>query len=96
MNVSGAAFWSEPFNVPFLLGFGAAALLFTGAGVYSVDDRVRGRSTWPTAANGHTTRAGDRCRRGDLGGAERDQPDPFHGPVRRDGYSPVDRKPTER
>ncbi len=32
VNVSGAAFWSEPFNVPFLIGLGAAALLFTGAG----------------------------------------------------------------
>lgn len=24
VNVSGAAFWSEPFNVPFLIGIGAA------------------------------------------------------------------------
>ena len=46
VNVSGAAFWSDPFNVPFLLGFGAAALLFTGAGVYSVDERLSGRPRW--------------------------------------------------
>ncbi len=44
VNVSGGAFWSQPFNVPFLLAVGAAALLFTGAGAYSVDARVFGRS----------------------------------------------------
>lgn len=49
VNVSGAAFWSEPFNVPFLIGLGAAALLFTGAGAYSVDYRVLRRSAWSTA-----------------------------------------------
>ncbi|MEZ0342329.1 DoxX family protein [Mycobacterium sp. pV006] len=43
VNVSGAAFWSEPFNVPFLIGLGAAALLFTGAGAYSVDRRLAAR-----------------------------------------------------
>ena len=43
VNVSAAAFWSEPFNVPFLIAVGAAALLFTGAGAYSVDARVFGR-----------------------------------------------------
>lgn len=43
VNVSAAAFWSEPFNVPFLLAIGAAALLFTGAGAYSIDARVFGR-----------------------------------------------------
>lgn len=43
VNVSGAAFWSEPFNVPFLIGLGAAALLFTGAGTYSVDRRLAAR-----------------------------------------------------
>lgn len=43
VNVSGAAFWSEPFNVPFLIGLGAAALLFTGAGAYSVDHRLPAR-----------------------------------------------------
>ncbi|ORV87134.1 DoxX family protein [Mycolicibacterium iranicum] len=46
VNVSGSAFWSEPFNVPFLIGLGGAALLFTGAGAYSVDARVLGRLTW--------------------------------------------------
>ena len=40
VNVSQGAFWSEPFNVPFLLFVGATALLFTGAGAYSVDARV--------------------------------------------------------
>jgi putative oxidoreductase len=43
VNVSAATFWSEPFNVPFLLAVGAAALLFTGAGSYSVDARIFGR-----------------------------------------------------
>jgi putative oxidoreductase len=42
VNVSAAAFWSEPFNVPFLIAVGAAALLFTGAGTYSVDAKVFG------------------------------------------------------
>ncbi|MGE2730182.1 DoxX family protein [Mycolicibacterium vaccae] len=45
VNVSGTAFWSEPFNVPFLIGLGAAALLFTGAGAYAVD---RGLPAWTT------------------------------------------------
>jgi putative oxidoreductase len=44
VNVSAAAFWSEPFNVPFLLAIAAAALLFTGAGAFSVDVRVFGRT----------------------------------------------------
>ncbi|KWX69110.1 DoxX family protein [Mycobacterium sp. NAZ190054] len=48
VNVSGAAFWSDPFNVPFLLGLGAAALIFTGAGRHSVDGRVLGRIAWST------------------------------------------------
>src|ERR1700755_3048692 len=30
VNVSQGTFWSEPFNVPFLLFIGAATLLFTG------------------------------------------------------------------
>ncbi|MCG7609593.1 DoxX family protein [Mycolicibacterium sp. (ex Dasyatis americana)] len=44
VNVSADAFWSQPFNVPFLAAFAAAALLFTGAGAFSVDERVFGRS----------------------------------------------------
>src|SRR4051812_27077911 len=46
VNVSQGAFWSEPFNVPFLLFLGATTLLFTGAGAYSVDARVFGRPLW--------------------------------------------------
>jgi putative oxidoreductase len=42
VNVSAAAFWSEPFNVPFVIAVGAAALMFTGAGAYSVDAKVFG------------------------------------------------------
>jgi putative oxidoreductase len=45
--VTGSAFWSDPFNVPFLTAFGATALLFTGAGGYSLDSRLFGRSRWP-------------------------------------------------
>jgi uncharacterized membrane protein YphA (DoxX/SURF4 family) len=44
VNVSADAFWSQPFNVPFLAAFAAAALLFTGAGAFSVDHRAFGRS----------------------------------------------------
>jgi uncharacterized membrane protein YphA (DoxX/SURF4 family) len=47
VNVSAGAFWSEPFNVPFLLAIGATALLFVGAGAYSVDARLFGKTTWP-------------------------------------------------
>jgi putative oxidoreductase len=46
VNVSAAPFWSDPFNAPFLIGLGATALLFTGAGAYSVDTRVLGRTGW--------------------------------------------------
>ena len=46
VTVSQGAFWSQPFNVPFLLFIGATALLFTGAGAYSVDARVLGRRWW--------------------------------------------------
>jgi putative oxidoreductase len=46
VNVSQGAFWSEPFNVPFLLFIGATTLLFTGAGVYSVDARLLARPRW--------------------------------------------------
>ena len=47
VNVSGAAFWSDPFNVPFLVAFAATALLCTGAGHYSVDAKVFDRVRWP-------------------------------------------------
>jgi uncharacterized membrane protein YphA (DoxX/SURF4 family) len=49
VTVSGTALWSDPFNVPFLVAFAAAALLFTGAGAYSVDARVFRRPSWPGA-----------------------------------------------
>jgi uncharacterized membrane protein YphA (DoxX/SURF4 family) len=48
VNVSGSAFWSEPFNAPFLIGVGATALLFAGAGAYSLDAKVLGRTAWGT------------------------------------------------
>jgi putative oxidoreductase len=47
VNVAGGAFWSDPFNVPFMVAFGALTLLFTGAGVYSLDARLFGRARWP-------------------------------------------------
>lgn len=47
VNVSGSAFWSDPFNVPFLTAFAATALLFAGAGAYSLDARFFGRHRWP-------------------------------------------------
>ncbi|MDY6997393.1 MAG: DoxX family protein [Actinomycetota bacterium] len=46
VNVAGAAFWSDPFNPAFLIGFGAAALMLTGAGSHSVDAALLGRPTW--------------------------------------------------
>lgn len=47
VNVSGAALWSDPFNVPFLVAFSATALMFTGPGRHSVDARVFGWGRWP-------------------------------------------------
>jgi putative oxidoreductase len=49
VNVSASAFWSDPFNVPFMIAFSALALLFTGAGAYSLDARLFGRARWPGA-----------------------------------------------
>ena len=46
VNVSEGAFWSAPFNLPFLLAIGATTLLLTGPGAYSVDARVFGRPRW--------------------------------------------------
>ncbi|UXA16878.1 DoxX family protein [Mycobacterium sp. SMC-4] len=43
VTVAGTAFWSEPFNLAFMIGLGAAALLFTGAGSYSLDHRLPAR-----------------------------------------------------
>ena len=47
-STSAAAFSSEPFNVPFPIGRGAAALLFAGARAFSVDRSVLKRFTWST------------------------------------------------
>jgi uncharacterized membrane protein YphA (DoxX/SURF4 family) len=46
VNVSAGAFWSDPFNAPYLIGIAAVALLFTGAGAISVDARLFGRTGW--------------------------------------------------
>jgi putative oxidoreductase len=46
VNVAVGAFWSDPFNAPFLIALGAVTLLFTGAGGYSVDAKLFGRTTW--------------------------------------------------
>ena len=79
VNVSAAAFWSEPFNVPFLIALGAAALLFTGAGAYRWTrglrpDGVVGQD------RGRIADRGDRGRDPDVDFAQRDQPDPLHRP----------------
>jgi uncharacterized membrane protein YphA (DoxX/SURF4 family) len=47
-DASAAAFWSSPFTVPFLVCFAAVALLFTGAGRFSLDQLLWGRAQWPT------------------------------------------------
>lgn len=44
VNVAAGAFWSDPFNAPYLIGVAAVALLFTGAGAYSVDAKLFGRT----------------------------------------------------
>lgn len=46
-TVSGSAFWSQPFNVPFMIGFASMALLLTGAGRFSLDEYFWGRAWWP-------------------------------------------------
>lgn len=50
-NASITTFWSEPFNVPFLTAFSAMALLFAGAGAYSLDAKFFGRHRWPGAVS---------------------------------------------
>lgn len=47
VTVSGDAFWSMPFNVPFMVALSATALLFTGAGSFSLDARFFGNARWP-------------------------------------------------
>ena len=76
VNVSGAAFWSDPFNVPFLVAFAAAALLFTGAGAYSVDAKVFGRPRWPAPSAVALFLVGGRRGGRHLDRAERHQPAP--------------------
>ncbi|WP_197382027.1 DoxX family protein [Mycolicibacterium mengxianglii] len=46
-TVSGSAFWSNPFDVPFLIAMAAIALLFTGAGRLSLDHLLWARAQWP-------------------------------------------------
>lgn len=46
VNVSAAEVWADPFNAPFLIAVGGTALLFAGAGAYSVDARLFGRTVW--------------------------------------------------
>jgi putative oxidoreductase len=45
---SNAAFYSDPFNVPFLAASGAIALLYTGAGWWSLDNKLWARPNWPS------------------------------------------------
>jgi len=53
VNVSQTSLWSQPFNHPFVLTFGAVAVLFAGAGSLSVDSRLWGRERWsPAIATG--------------------------------------------
>lgn len=47
VNVAHTAFWSHPFNLPFVLGLGALGILLAGAGAYSVDGRLLHRERWP-------------------------------------------------
>ena len=49
VNVAGTAFWSDPFNIPFLLAFAATTVLLTGAGAHSIDAKAFGRARWPGA-----------------------------------------------
>jgi putative oxidoreductase len=44
---SGRTIWFDPFDAPFMMVFAATALLFTGAGGYSLDERLFGTSRWP-------------------------------------------------
>jgi putative oxidoreductase len=47
VNIADAAVWTNPFNLPFVIATGALAVLFTGAGRHSVDERLWGRGSWP-------------------------------------------------
>lgn len=84
VNVSAAAFWSDPFNVPFLIAVGAGALLFPVHGRRPLLRRrqdLRKLALWRPCRAG-TARRGDRRGAADLDIAERDEPDPLHRPGR--------------
>ncbi|MCW2686986.1 MAG: DoxX family protein [Mycobacterium sp.] len=76
VNVSGGAFWSMPFNVPFMVAVGAAAVLFTGPGALSLDAPVRASSV-ACADRDRAADRRDRRRDRHLGPAQRRQPDPL-------------------
>jgi len=61
VNVSAAAFWSDPFNVPFLIAVGAGALLFTGAGpLLRRRQDLRKLALWAVRCPAGNARRGDR------------------------------------
>ena len=78
VNVSAAAFWSDPFNAPFLIALGAATLLFTGAGAFSVDARVFGRTGWSARIAVGLLIVAIAAAILTWICAQRDQPDPLH------------------
>jgi uncharacterized membrane protein YphA (DoxX/SURF4 family) len=78
VNVSGAAIWSDPFNVPFVIAIGAGC-----AAVHRGWRLLRRRQNlWKLAircaGRGRTAGRGDRRGTADLDIAERSQPDPLH------------------
>lgn len=47
VNVSAGSVWADPFNHTFVLALGSLALLFAGAGGWSLDARLWRRYWWP-------------------------------------------------
>ena len=80
VNVSTSAFWSDPFNAPFLLAIGATALLFTGAGAYSLDAPDFRPPALACTDRDRTADCGDRRRGRDVDLAERNEPDSLQRP----------------
>ena len=80
VNVSAAAFWSDPFNAPFLIALGATTLLFTGAGAYSVDARLFGRTVWSARIAVGLLIVAIAAAILDLDFVQRDQSDPLQRP----------------